>query len=217
MRFTPWSALRSLGEVEEESGGISMAENMAMVAKHRADAILAELLNNWGVARRLWGGAYILKPGGSNAFWKLFDIDFYGDIARDPRVVAAIQREVDRFEDLARRYPGVQVLPEGSSTPAGSGPQPATLTINFSTGGDVQWLKGMSPAELGERLIDLNISTTAVPKSAVTATGGSGSGGGSAWTAPSESPAGSPSSPSWVPMAAAAGALGLILMMGGRR
>lgn len=199
----------SLGDVDED--GISMAEQMAITAKQRADAIIAELLNNWGVARRIWGGAWVLKPGGSVAFWDLFNNNFYGDIARDPRVIAAIQREVDRYEDLARQYPGAQVLPEGSSSPAGSGPQPATLAINFSTGGNVYWLKGMSPAELGERLIDLRTIEAA-----------STAGGGTSPT--SAPPAAKPvdaavqsSLPGWLPMAAAAGFLGLIFMMGGRR
>lgn len=197
----------SMGDVEQD-GGISMAESMAISARQRADAILAELLNNWGVARRIWGGAWVLRPGGSSAFWDLFNNQFYGDIARDPRVVAAIQREVDRFEDLARQYPGVQVLPEGSSSPAGSGPQPATLSINFSTGGNVHWLKGMSPAELGDRLIDLSTTSAAVPKSAVS---GSSGGGASA-----TSPGTAQSSISWMPIAAAA-AVGLIFLLGGRR
>lgn len=201
----------SLGEVDEDA--MSMAEQMAITAKQRADAITAELLNNWGVARRIWGGAWVLKPGGSVAFWDLFNNNFYGDIARDPRVVAAIQREVDRYEDLARQYPGAQVLPEGSSSPAGSGPQPATLAINFSTGGNVYWLKGMSPTELGERLIDLRtIQATPLQTSPP-------AGGGAITPLPSVAPppATQSSSPGWLPMAAAAGLLGLIFMMGGRR
>lgn len=197
----------SMGDVEQD-GGISMAESMAISARQRADAILAELLNNWGVARRIWGGAWVLRPGGSSAFWDLFNNQFYGDIARDPRVVAAIQREVDRFEDLARQYPGVQVLPEGSSSPGGSGPQPATLSINFSTGGNVHWLKGMSPAELGDRLIDLSTTSAAVPKSAV-----SGSSGGGTSATPSGT---AQNSINWMPIAAAA-AVGLIFLLGGRR
>jgi len=200
----------SMGDVDQDGGGISMAESMAISAKQRADAILAELLNNWGVARRIWGGAWVLKPGGSSAFWVLFNNQFYGDIARDPRVVAAIQREVDRFEDLARQYPGVQVLPEGSSSPAGSGPQPATLSINFSTGGNVHWLKGMSPAELGDRLIDLSTTSAAVPKSAIATSGSSGGGTSPTLTTPAQS------SMSWMPIAAAA-AVGLIFILGGRR
>lgn len=205
--------ISSLGDVDQDSGGISMAESMAIAAKQRADAILAELLNNWGVARRLWGGAWVLRPGGSSAFWDLFNNNFYGDIARDPRVVAAIQREVDRYEDLARQYPGVQVLPEGSSSPAGSGPQPATLSINFSTGGNVNWLKGMSPAELGDRLLDLTGDTPVLKSATASTSSSSGGGSGTAYTPTGEASA---PVPNWLPMAIAAGVLGLIFM-GGRR
>lgn len=152
--------------------------------RQRNEAVLAELLLPWSVARKLWGQAYILHPGGSSVFWNLLRNDFYGEAINDPRVQAAIQREVDRYEDLAAEFPGVEVLPEGSSAPGGSGPQPAIMTINFSTGGQAQWMNGFRPEDLGNRLMTINSQGKLVQAStlppvdpAVSPSGGNSGGG----------------------------------------